>query len=71
MLENQYLFCHCHSPIGGAIARIAGHATKTKIIYTAHGFHFFKGASVLNCAIYYPIELLFSYWTKCLININK
>lgn len=71
MIENQYLFCHCHSPIGGAIARIAGHATKTKIIYTAHGFHFFKGASVLNWAIYYPIELLLSYWTNCLITINK
>ena len=71
MLENQYLFCHCHSPIGGAIARIAGHATKTKIIYTAHGFHFFKGASVLNWVIYYPIELLLSYWTNCLITINK
>lgn len=71
MLENQYLFCHCHSPISGAIARIAGHATKTKIIYTAHGFHFYKGASVLNWAIYYPIELLLSYWTNCLITINK
>lgn len=71
MMENQYLFCHCHSPIGGAIARITGHATKTKIIYTAHGFHFFKGASVLNWAIYYPIELLLSYWTNCLITINK
>ena len=71
MIENQYLFCHCHSPIGGAIARIAGHATKTKIIYTAHGFHFFKGASILNWAIYYPIELLLSYWTNCLITINK
>ena len=71
MIENQYLFCHCHSPIGGAIARFAGHATKTKIIYTAHGFHFFKGASVLNWAIYYPIELLLSYWTNCLITINK
>ena len=71
MIENQYLFCHCHSPIGGAIARIAGHATKTKIIYTAYGFHFYKGASVLNWAIYYPIELLLSYWTNCLITINK
>jgi glycosyltransferase len=71
MIENQYLFCHCHSPIGGAIARSAGHATKTKIIYTAHGFHFYKGASVLNWAIYYPIELLLSYWTNCLITINK
>lgn len=71
MLENEYLFCHCHSPIGGAIARIAGHNTKTKIIYTAHGFHFYKGASVLNWAIYYPIELLLSYYTNCLITINK
>mgnify|MGYP000482463405 CR=1 FL=1 len=43
MKQNGYAFCHCHSPIGGVVARIAGHRTKTKVIYTAHGFHFYQG----------------------------
>lgn len=71
MLENEYLFCHCHSPIGGAIARIAGHTTKTKIIYTAHGFHFYKGSSFLSWATFYPIEKWLSNYTDLLITINN
>ena len=40
MKNNNYKFVHCHSPIGGVCGRLAGKATKTKIIYTFHGFHF-------------------------------
>lgn len=68
---NDYVFAHCHSPIGGMITRIAGKITKTKIIYTAHGFHFYKGAPLLNWMVYYPIELLCGYWTDILITINN
>ena len=71
MRTTHYTFCHCHSPIGGVVARIAGHATKTKIIYTAHGFHFFKGAPIKNWLIFYPIEKLLSWWTDVLITINQ
>ena len=45
--ENNYNIVHCHSPIGGVIARLAARKSRkngTKVIYTAHGFHFFKGA---------------------------
>ena len=69
--ENKYKFIHCHTPIGAVIGRLAAHRTYTPIIYTAHGFHFFKGAPMLNWMIYYPVEWILSYWTDLLILINK
>jgi len=68
---NHYSFIHCHSPIGGVIGRIAGHNSKTKVMYTAHGFHFYKGAPFKNWMLFYPIEKFLSRWTECLITINQ
>jgi len=69
--DNNYKFIHCHSPIGGVIGRLVGKATKTKVIYTAHGFHFHKGAPLKNWLIYYPIERWLARYTDVLITINK
>ena len=72
--ENQYNLLHCHSPIGSVIARLAAkkaRKNRTKVIYTAHGFHFFKGAPTQNWMIFYPIEKICSRWTDVLITINK
>lgn len=69
--KEKYTFIHCHSPIGGAVGRLAAHRTHTKVIYTAHGFHFYKGAPLLNWLIYYPIEKWLSRYTDVLITINK
>lgn len=71
MQINKYAFVHCHSPIGGVVGRIAGKLTKTKVIYTAHGFHFYKGAPKKNWIIYYPVEKICSHMTDVLITINK
>ena len=71
MQSNHYAFIHCHSPIGGVCGRLAGHKTHTKVIYTVHGFHFYKGAPLLNWLIYYPIEKYLSRYTDVLITINK
>ena len=49
--ENDYDLIHSHSPIGGLLSRIAARDMQgkgTKVIYTAHGFHFFKGESLHN-----------------------
>lgn len=63
---------HCHTPIGGVIGRIAGHKNKIKnIIYTAHGFHFFKGAPLINWLLFYPVEKYLSKYTNILITINQ
>lgn len=69
--NSKYEFIHCHSPIGGVCGRLAAKVTNTKVIYTAHGFHFYKGASKLNWMIYYPIEKVLSHITDVLITINK
>lgn len=69
--EYHYEFIHCHTPIGSVIGRIAAHTTHTKIIYTAHGFHFFKGAPLKNWLLYYPVERFLSRWTDVLITINQ
>ena len=71
LLKEHYDFIHCHSPIGGVVGRIAGHKTHTKVIYTAHGFHFYKGAPLQNWLLYYPVEKWLSRCTDVLITINK
>lgn len=62
---------HCHSPIGGVLARMVAHRRGIPVIYTAHGFHFYRGAPLKNWLLYYPVEKLLAYWTKVLITINK
>ncbi|MCY9660260.1 glycosyltransferase family 4 protein [Paenibacillus chondroitinus] len=72
--ENKYDIIHCHTPMGGVLARLAAREARksgTKVIYTAHGFHFCKGASRLNWMVYYPLEKILSYLTDCLITINE
>ena len=63
---------HCNTPIGGLLGRIAGKKNKIKtIIYQAHGFHFYKGASLVNWILYYPVEKIVSKYTDVIITINK
>lgn len=69
--SNGYKLIHCQSPIGGAITRLAAKGTSGKIIYTAHGFHFFKGAPLKNWVTYYPLEKYLSRYTDVLITINN
>ena len=72
LLKNKnYSFIHTHTPIASAIIRIAARRTKTKIIYTAHGFHFYNGAPIKNWIIFYPIEKRLSKFTDVLITINQ
>ena len=72
--KNKYEIIHCHTPVGGVLTRLAAKKARkkgTRVIYTAHGFHFYKGAPLLNWLIYYPIEKWLSRYTDCLITINK
>lgn len=69
--SRKYSFIHTHTPIASAIVRQAAHKTCTKVIYTAHGFHFYDGAPLKNWLIFYPIEKWFSRYTDVLITINK
>lgn len=75
MNENKYNLIHCHSPIGGIICRIANKHSKNysnaRMIYTAHGFHFFKGNNPIKNFIFKNIERYGARFTDTLITINK
>lgn len=69
--KKQYDIIFCHEPVGGLMGRLVGKLNKKKVIYMAHGFHFFKGASLKHWLIYYPVEYILSYITDVLITINQ
>ena len=72
--SNDYEIIHCHTPIGGVLTRLAAREARKKttmVIYTAHGFHFFKGAPWHYWLIYYPVERWLARYTDVLITINK
>ena len=67
-----YDIVHTHTPVASAIVRLACKKNSSiKVIYTAHGFHFYKGAPLINWIIYYPIEWYCAQITDVLITINK
>ena len=71
--EGQYDVIHCNTPMGGVVTRLAARKTRkqgTKVYYTAHGFHFYKGAPKKNWIVFYPIEKIFSKITDKLITIT-
>ncbi len=71
--NNNYALVHCHTPSCGTITRLAARNARkkgTKVIYTAHGFHFYKGAPLKNWLTFYPIEVLLSYITDGIITMN-
>ena len=71
--KENYEIIHCHTPVGGVVARLAAKKARkngTRVIYTAHGFHFYEGASTLNWLLYYPVEKYLAKYTDTLITIN-
>lgn len=65
---------HCHTPVGGVLGRLVGRYYKKKrlrVIYTAHGFHFYKGAQLINNSLYYAAEKILAHYTDILVVINK
>ncbi|RRC93657.1 glycosyltransferase family 1 protein [Erysipelotrichaceae bacterium OH741_COT-311] len=70
--ENSYNIVHCNTPAASVLTRLV-HPLKRcyRLIYTAHGFHFYKGASKKNWLIYYPIEKILSKFTDDIVTINK
>lgn len=73
--EEAFNIIHCHTPVGGAIARLANifsiNYHTTKMFYTAHGFHFYKGAPKIYWKIFYNIERKLAKYTDILITLNQ
>lgn len=71
--DGDYDVIHCNTPVGGILTRMAAKKARkhgTKVFYTAHGFHFYKGAPKKNWLVYYPIEKHFAKLTDKLITIT-
>ena len=72
--EGNYDIIHCHTPVGAMLTRLAAQDARkkgSKVFYTAHGFHFYKGAPLINWLAYYPVEKYLARKTDVLITINK
>lgn len=68
--QESFAWMHCHSPVGGALGRLAAHRWDIPVLYTAHGFHFYQGAPLRNWLLYEPPEKLLARWTKALVTVN-
>ena len=71
---GRYDIIHCHTPVGAMLTRLAARKERkrgTKVFYTAHGFHFYRGASKKNWLLFYPVEKYLSRFTDVLITINQ
>lgn len=74
ILKGDYVLIHCHTPIPSALTRLAASEVRKKgtiVLYTAHGFHFYKGAPLHYWLIYYAAEKYLSRKTDAIITINR
>lgn len=69
--ERGFDLVYCQQPVGGMMGRLVGKKFKIPVIYTAHGFHFFKGCPLINKLVYKPVEKWLSKFTDILITINE
>jgi len=70
--ENNIEVIHCNTPVGGLVGRLCGKKFKTKhVIYTAHGFHFYKGAPLINRTLFKWAEQIMAHWTDVIITMNQ
>jgi len=70
--EIRFSLVHVHTPVAAFVTRLACQPTNTHpVLYTAHGFHFYKGAPLKNWLLYYNMEKLAARWTDGLITINE
>ncbi len=72
MRENRFSLVHVHTPMASFLGRLAAKLTHTRpILYTAHGFHFYKGAPWYYWVFIYPAEYVAGKWTDGLIVMNQ
>lgn len=72
MKKERYDLVTCHTPMGGVLTRIAAKkAGLSCVVYTAHGFHFYKGAPLKNKLLYQTMEKYLAQYTDALVTINQ
>jgi glycosyltransferase involved in cell wall biosynthesis len=73
--EHQYDLINVSTPVASFVARMALNPYRdggqVKVIYTAQGFHFYKGGSPLKNAAYLALEKVAGQWTDQLVVVNR
>lgn len=69
--NNHYSLIVSQEPVGGVLGRLVARKYKLKNIYTAHGFHFYKGARLKYWLLFYPVEKWLSKYTDVLVTLNR
>jgi glycosyltransferase involved in cell wall biosynthesis len=73
--RERYDLVHVHTPVAAFVTRYAlkdlRRQTNTKIVYTAHGFHFYPGGKPIKNAAFIALEKLAGNWTDYLVTINR
>ena len=72
--EEHYDIIHCNTPVGGVVTRLVAAGARrqgARVIYTAHGFHFYQGSSKKSWTLLFPIEKRMSRRNDILITINE
>ena len=72
--ENRYDIIWTNEPVMGVTTRLAANRYRksgTKVVYMCHGFHFFRGAGILNWAVYYPIERIMAHFCDAVVTMNQ
>jgi glycosyltransferase involved in cell wall biosynthesis len=72
--REGYDIVHVHTPIAAFVTRFAlrrlPRETRPTVIYTAHGFHFYRGQRFYLNALYRTLERTAARWTDYLVTIN-
>lgn len=75
VLASGYDLVHVHTPVAAFVTRYALNGLRKrgrpKVIYTAHGFHFYRGGAPLKNARFLALEKLAGRWTDYLAVINR
>jgi glycosyltransferase involved in cell wall biosynthesis len=73
--REEYDLVHVHTPVAAFVTRYAlrnlRKSRKIRVIYTAHGFHFYEGGNLLKNQIFLSLEKLAGQWTDDLVVINR
>ena len=72
--QTHYDLIVCNTPVGGVLTRLAARKSRragTRVIYIAHGFHFYKGASKKNWLLFYPLEKALARLCDVVVTINE
>ena len=72
--RGAYDLIWTNEPVMGVMTRLAARKARKKgaaVMYMVHGFHFYKGAPLINWLIYYPVEKVMASRADMICTINR